>query len=333
MLRDPGSAPMIPRPLRRLLGGAAALVLLAGGGVLPGALAVGLAGALSPAPLEAQAAQRFEPPPGYTVPDATVQEFFERDTSFATLNQLGPDGHTFLVPLSTELSTLERLGEPTHRLAELELRLAVSRPWHLDTYGIHGFRFYQLRERRMVDVELPEGAFASDFMWSPEGDQVAFLLHPHGAPTELWTAQVATGAASALSRTPLNATVGTRSQGQGSRSSDMVQWTPEGSVLTLALPENRGAEPVRPAVPSAPGIRRTPERAVQTRTFPNLLNDAYDEDLLEYHATSQIAEISASGEVRRLGEPGMWTSLSLSPDGRHLVWIGVSNALLVAEAR
>jgi dienelactone hydrolase len=269
--------------------------------------------------LAGQASERFEPEPGYALPAAAVQDFFSRDTNFATLDQLGPDGNTFLVPLSTELSTLARMAEPTHRLAELELRLSVSRPWHLDTYGIHGFRFYQVAERRFRDVSLPEGTFGSDFMWAPAGDRVAFLAHPHGAPTQLWIADVATGRTQAASDVAINATIGTRSQGQGSRASDMLQWTPEGTLLTLIVPEDRGVEPVRPLVPTTPGIRRTPADPVQTRTLPNLLNDAYDEDLLEYHVTSRIAEITPGGEVRTLGDAGMWTSISLSPDGRHLV--------------
>jgi dipeptidyl aminopeptidase/acylaminoacyl peptidase len=272
-----------------------------------------------PGAATAQAAERFEPAPGYALPPAEVQEFFTRDTNFATLDQLGPDGDTFLVPLSTELSSLARLAEPTHRLAELELRLAVSRPWHLDTYGIHGFRFYRLAARAFVDVALPEGTFASDFMWAPEGDQVAFLAHPHGAPTQVWIAETDGGAARPLSDAAVNATVGTRASGQGSRPSDMLRWTPEGTILTLVVPADRGPEPVRPAVPTAPTIRRTPERAVPSRTLPNLLKDDHDADLLAYHATSRIAEIDAEGRVRTLGDAGMWTSIELSPDGRHLV--------------
>jgi dipeptidyl aminopeptidase/acylaminoacyl peptidase len=289
--------------------------------LLPGVHAPGAApgwGAL-PGALTAQVAERFEPPPGYTLPPQVIQEFFERDTNFATLDQPGPDGQTFLVPRATELSSLARLGEPTARLAELELRLSVSRPWHLDTWGIHGFRFFHLEARRFVDVELPEGTFASDFMWSPDGSRVAFLAHPHGAPTRVQVADARSGEVTTVADAAVNATVGTRSQGQGSRPSDMLQWTPEGSVLTLVVPEARGPEPVRPAVPSSPGIRRTPERAVQTRTFPNLLQDAWEEDLLEYHTTSQIAELTPDGGVRPVGEAAMWTSISLAPDGRHLV--------------
>jgi len=300
---------------------ASAFLLLSGAAALttPRAALAQESGAGTAVATSSVAAPRLEPAAGYALPPAIVQDFFSRDTNFANLDHPGPDGRTFLVPLSTELSTLARLGEPTARLAELELRLEVRRPWHLDTYGIHGFRFYHLDDRRFVDVRLPESSFASDFMWSPDGRQVAFLLHPHGAPTALWVADVRTGAARAVTSAPVNALVGTRSQGQGSRPSDMIQWTPDGTLLTLLVPERPGMPPVRPAVPATPGIRRTPEEPVPSRTLPNLLKDDHDADVLAYYAQSQIAEITLNGRVRRLGDVGMWTSISLSPGGEHLL--------------
>ena len=66
------------------------------------------------------------------------------------------------------------MSKETYRLAELELRPQTDRLWHLDTYGIDGFRFYSLSARDYVDVDLPEGSFASDFTWSPDGKWIAF---------------------------------------------------------------------------------------------------------------------------------------------------------------
>ncbi len=266
----------------------------------------------------AQEVDRFDPPGGYTLPPAQVQDFFERDTNYATLNQLGPDGDHFLVPLSTELSSLERMAEETYRLAGLEFRPLVDRPWHLDTWGIHGFRIYALSAREFRDVALPEDAFASDFMWSPEGDRIAFLAHLRDR-TELWAADVATGETTPLSGLHLMTTLGTRSQGQGSRASNMVQWTPEGTVITLGVPEARGSEPVANPVPTSPGITRTRAEPVQSRTLPFLMEDDHDKNLFEYYTTSRIVEVGEGAEPRWIGEPAMYSSLSLSPDGRHIL--------------
>ncbi len=256
---------------------------------------------------------------GYVLPDAEIQGIFATDKNYATLDYPSPDGDHFLVPLVTELSTLELMSRETYRLAELELRPATNRLWHLDTWGIRGVRIFSLAERRFVDVQLPEGSFASDFTWSPEGDYIAFLAHLP-THTEVWVAEAATGRAESVSTAPVLATLGTSSRGQGSRPSRMLQWTPEGTLLTFLVPEGRGMEPVRDRVVSGPIVRRTRDRPTASRTYPNLLEDEHDEALLEFYARSQLAELNPAGaEPRPLGEPRMWESILLSPDGRHVM--------------
>lgn len=254
----------------------------------------------------------------YVQPPAEIARMLRTDNSYASLDYASPDGDHFLVPHATELSTLELMSRTTYRLGELEVRPRTDRLWHLDTYGIDGFRFYSLERRRFIDVDLPAGSFASDFTWSPEGSRIAFLAHLP-SHTEVWVADVADGRARRLSDRRVLATVGTSANGQGSRPSDMLQWTPEGSVITLLVPRDRGPEPERDPIPSGPVTRRTRDEATPTRTFPYLLEDAHDEALFEHFARSQIAEILPDGDVRPIGGPGMYESLSLSPDGAHVL--------------
>ncbi|MEJ2542088.1 MAG: hypothetical protein P8188_19345 [Gemmatimonadota bacterium] len=125
--------------------------------------------------------------PSYVQPPAEIARMLRTDKNYATLSYISPDRDHFLIPHVDELSTLALMARPTYRLGELELRPETDRLWHLDTYGIDGFRFYSLGERRFIDVELPEGSFASDFTWSPEGDRMAFLAHLP-SHTEAWVA-------------------------------------------------------------------------------------------------------------------------------------------------
>ena len=53
-----------------------------------------------------------------------------------------PGGRHFLVPRATQLSSLALMSRPTYRLAELELRPATDRLWHLDTHGIRALQIY-----------------------------------------------------------------------------------------------------------------------------------------------------------------------------------------------
>ena len=254
----------------------------------------------------------------YIRPPAEIERILQSDKNYATLEYMSPDGDHFLIPHINELSTLELMAKETYRLGELELRPQTDRLWHLDTYGIDGFRFYSLERRRFIDVDLPAGSFASDFTWSPDGSRMAFLAHLP-THTEAWVVDPSNGRTSSLSEARVLATIGTSARGQGAGASGMLQWTPEGTVITLLVPADRGPEPADNPIPTGPVTRRTRDDATATRTFPNLLEDAHDEDLFEYYTRSQIAELRPGADPRPLGEPGMYGSISMSPDGRHIL--------------
>ena len=271
----------------------------------------------------AELVAREEAETRYIQPPAPIAEFFRRDPSFATLDTPSPDGRYFLVPSATQLSTLELMSRPTYRLAELEIRPATDRLWHLDTYGINALRIYDLEARRFREVKLPPKSFLSDMAWSSDGKRVAFLAHLPGG-TEVWTADAATGSAKRFSDARVLATLGTEAQVNISpevdmRPSRMLQWTSEGTLLTLMVPRNRGAEPARDRVPDGPMVRLTRPEATSTRTFSNLLRDSHDADLFEYYTRAQLVELAAGKAPRAIGEPRMYESISLSPDGRNIL--------------
>ena len=256
--------------------------------------------------------------PGYVLPPSPVQDLFAADPNYATLDHLSPDGDHFVIPLSTELSTLEEVGEETLRLAMLEIRASTDRLWHLDTYGLYGLRFYSLSERSFTDVDLPDGIYISDLTWSPDGSQLAFLAHLDNV-TQVWIASPDDGSVHPASDTHVIATIGTSSRGQGTAASRMLQWVTSGSLVTLAAPPDRGPAPPAPALPSGPSIRHTRDEATPTRTMPFLLQDEHDEDLFEHYTRSQIVELTPGSPARPIGQPGMYESVSVSPDGRHLM--------------
>ncbi|MGD8815992.1 MAG: prolyl oligopeptidase family serine peptidase [Acidobacteriota bacterium] len=265
-----------------------------------------------------QAVPSVQETDGYVLPDESVQSIFATDKNFATLDNLGPDGDHFIVPLVTELSDLDLMSRPTYRLATLEIRPQTDRLWHLDTFGMYGLRIYSLRERGFTDVQLPDDTFVSDVTWSPDGGRIAFLAHLPGG-TQVWTADVASGAAAPLSDARVLATIATRSQLNANSPSRMLQWTHEGTVITLLVPPDRGPEPPTNPIPSGPMVRRTRDEAIPARTTQNLLREPHDAELFTYYTRSQIAELAEGREPRRIGEPAIYTSISLSPSDDHLI--------------
>ena len=255
----------------------------------------------------------------YVLPPESVSELFDRDKNFATLNHPSPDGNHFLVPFTTELSTLEKMGRETLRLAMLQIRPDVNREWQLDTYGNYGLRLYSLSQREFRTVILPKDIFVSDATFSPDSSTLAFFAHT-STHTEVWLADVATGKAEPLSNAPVMATLAARPMRNKAPDvpSKFLRWTPEGSLLTLLVPVNRGPAPKR-QLPTSPVIWETRDKAMPNPTYPFLLHDKTDAELFRYYTTSQIAELTPHASPQRLGKPGMFLEISSSPDGRYIL--------------
>ena len=254
----------------------------------------------------------------YVLPPESVQQLFDRDKNLARLDRMSPDGSHFVIPLSNELSSLESMAQRTLRLGMLELVPHVNREWRLATYGVYGLDIYSLNERRRLSIDLPDDIFVSDVIWSPDGAQIAFLAHL-AERTQVWTADVSTGDARPLGEAAVMATLAARRQFGASAPSQLLQWRPDGSVLALLVPFNRGPEPQAATIPTGPVVRRTREKPTPTRTLPFLLRTPHDEALFRYYTTAQLAILVPGGPARPIGEPAMYVSIALSPDGDYVL--------------
>ena len=99
----------------------------------------------------------------------------------------------------------------------------------------------------------------------------------------------------------------------------MLQWTPDGGVITLLVPSNRGPEPAQSRVPGSPIIRRTRDKPTPTPTYPFLLRTQHDQQLFKYYTTSQLALLRPGQSPRNLGTPAQYVSISSSPDGQNIL--------------
>lgn len=262
--------------------------------------------------------EKFEE--SYLLPPETIQDILNRERHYDKLDAVSPDGNHFMIPIHDEFSSLELMAQKTYRLAMLEFCPDTNREWRLSTYGIKGLKIYSFSKRKSWEVELSEDIFISDMTWSPEGKKIAFLAHLKEG-TQVWIADVSSGKAEPLSDAYVMATLAGRPQWRRARTapSRMLQWTPEGSVLSLLVPEDRGPEPKKNSIPGTPIIRRTREKPTPTRTYPFLLRAPHDKELFRYYTTAQLALLSPGEPLQKIGEPAMYMSISLSPDGKYIL--------------
>ncbi len=258
---------------------------------------------------------------GYLLPPDAVQDILKRDSHFDILSNLSPDKIHVLIPVSTEFSSLELMAQKTYRLGMLEICPDVNREWRLSTYGIKGLKIFSIAENKSWAIQLPEDILVSDMVWSPDGKKIAFLAHLRFG-TQIWIADVESGKAGPLSDALVLATLSVNLRYRRTSlasPSQMLQWTPTGSVITFLVPADRGPEPRENPVPDSPIIRHTREKATPTPTFPFLLRTSFDKALFRYYTTAQLAELYPGKPLRVIGEPAMYMNITLSPDGRYIL--------------
>lgn len=219
-------------------------------------------------------------------------------------------------PQRDKILLVERVGMPTIAdLAQPMLGLAGVRI-NPRTFGPHAAGratsalVKDVATGREVRLQLPSNTMLNA-SWSPDGKLISlFAIADNGI--HLFIADPATGQVRRLSDRRINATgiFGTP-----------CSWFADGSrLLCRFLPQNLGAAPVAPAVPTGPVVQETSGRSAPVRTYQDLLSDPHDEALFAYYFTSQLGIIDArTGAVNEISKPGVAPTAQLSPDNNYLL--------------
>ncbi len=229
----------------------------------------------------------------------------ERNVS---LSNASPDRRYFLRQQSDGMPSMEQFARPHVYLGGLQVDMHANRARSLSTRGAAGLSIISAETGQVRELDVPKGATASSAQWSPDGKSVAYFANFDNA-THIYVADVASGKARAVTRTPVLATLNTA-----------FDWTSDGkAVVAVLVPEGRGAPPAPSAVPTTPMVRiTTPEKNSQ-RTYASLLATPHDMALLEYHTTGQLAVIDINSRaVRKVGKPAMIRTIDAGPRGEYL---------------
>lgn len=225
-----------------------------------------------------------------------------------SLARQSPDRRHFLREESEGLPGVNDFGKPHYYFGGLQVDPAANRARALTTRGSAGLSLIDAATGRATPIVVPAGATVSSPAWSPDSRQIAYIANFDRA-SHVYVADVASGRSRALTRTPLLATLVTS-----------LDWTGDGgSIVAVLVPEQRGAEPVRPAIATGPAVRvwmdslKSPQRM-----YASLLQDPYEQALMEYYVTGQLVAIDVrTRAARKIGEPAMLSSVEPSPDGKY----------------
>ena len=171
-----------------------------------------------------------------------------------------------------------------------------------------GLSLEDLKTGQVRRIALPDGTKFSGISWAPDGRTIAFHRYVENG-IELWSVDVAAGTAKALTGPVVNAVTG----GGG--------WMPDGKNLLVTLvADGRGPAPEAPRVPKGPNVQETSGKSTKVATYQDLLKNAFDEALFDYYATAQLAIVdTATGAVRKIGRPGIFSDVSASPAMNYIL--------------
>ena len=204
---------------------------------------------------------------------------------------------------------MKTFSKPFHELGGQFIDFKANRARALTIRNNIGIQIISAADGSKKQIQLPAGSRVSNATWSPDGKSVAFYMHGEDA-TQIWIADAATGAAHQVTKTPVLATLVTT-----------FDFTRDGKqIATVLVPDARAAMPQPPAAPTGPSVKLAMETDKnRVRTFPSLMSTPYDEQLLEWHATGQLALVDvAKGTARKIGGPTMIRAIDVAPDGKYV---------------
>ncbi len=210
---------------------------------------------------------------------------------------------------SARYPSIAEVAEPMLRLAGLRINPQTNGPARAPRVVGIAFRKIDGGEPKAVKLGDDERFKFSSPIWSPDGKNFAMTMTmPHRI--NLCVGRVANGAAWEVKGLQLNAAIGSA-----------VEWLSNDELLVKTVPANRGDAPKPPAAPPGPVVQESSGKAAPVRTFQDMLQNAHDEALFEYHCTSQLAIVKVESDEKSvpLGSPGIITGVDPSPDGKYLL--------------
>jgi dipeptidyl aminopeptidase/acylaminoacyl peptidase len=253
-----------------------------------------------------------ETPPAdiYRLPPPEIVRLVDAPRTPAAM--IDPRRELILLMEQPSLPPISEIARPELRLAGL--RIDPSTNGTSQEYYLTGLSILRIADGSIRSITgLSDEARIRHASWSPDGSHIAFTVTSADG-ISLWIADVATAEAVPLTPPFLNEAI----------HSPAYSWLPSNDALICrSIPANRGPAPTAPAVPTGPMIHESSGRTAPTRTYQDLLRTPHDEALFDHYATAQLQRVALDGSRRSIGEPGLFTTVAPSPNGRWLLVVQI----------
>jgi dipeptidyl aminopeptidase/acylaminoacyl peptidase len=219
------------------------------------------------------------------------------------LRLANPDGTQLVLLERAATLPLSYLASPSVGLGgeEIDLRLRSSKRRNMSRHP----QFFDIASQKSVPIQVPKDRNVASLSFSPGGRWLALQIDGE-AGVELWIADTRSGKARLIKGLAVNDVF-----------TDGWSWTADGQSLFIAT--HGSGVPQDPKL-EAPTLEEAGGTKVPARTYAHLLRSPADEKLFIQLANVQWYEIRLEdGKTRKLGPPGLYTELTASPDGRHLL--------------
>ena len=142
--------------------------LIASGRIPAFALLLGLFGAYA-------AAQKIElSEESYILPPKELADLVTAPRHLnVTLNNLGPDGESFLITRSEGMPSLQQYAKPYVNLGETAFDYRANRARQFQIRRDSALELFNYKTGTKLEIAAPKGSWLSSPAWSPDGSRVA----------------------------------------------------------------------------------------------------------------------------------------------------------------
>jgi dipeptidyl aminopeptidase/acylaminoacyl peptidase len=245
----------------------------------------------------------------YEIPAADIAAVV--DAPATPMTYLAPRGGYLALVHSQAHPPVAMLARPYRSLGGLRIDPVLGARRRLQRSG--RLSVLRISDGHEQFLDLPADAQVGQPTWAPDGQRLAFTVD-RADGVGVW---VADAAACQVHAVP-GLTVRDVLSGSPTPDGGALHWSRDGRSLIAMVPPAGQPAPAEP--PIEPRTEETAGRRAQVATYQDLLVTPTDEDAFEALATSVPCRVDPdTGKATELGPPGMYYSVSESPDTRYLL--------------